>query len=681
MRSWMISLVCGLSAAVLLPQIPSLSYVLLTAFIAVILALFIPLTRCYFGFFLGFVWALLHTSLAMENRLPVSLAKQDITVIGYVLETKVLEAFTRYRIELSEPQRIAGKPLPTKLQITDYKGFDRHIEVGDRVELTVRLKPVHGFSNPHGFDYEYNMLQKQIGAVGYIKAIHHIEPNARCFIHCLRERLKRIVTKRYAALGDDVNLLVALTVGVKNFTAQQRSVLIDSGTVHLSVISGLHIGFVAGCAVLLMRLLSHAGLSVERWIWWLPIVAAFSYMMLAGAQLPTQRAFIMVAVFILCTRQRLYISLWSRWWLALALVLIIDPIAFHSMGLWLSFGAVAALIWGHQNAGASALPERLNSLLALFKAQWVIFFVMTPLVAISVNSGSWIAPIANLIAIPLVTLLIVSLVIDLLLSFVTVDLLLPLVEVLVHLLWVWCSACQGWVSSFAKPIVPSNIIGFVSVLVGSALLLQPRYWPLKWLGLVLWLPLLITPSANFNGDFEAWVFDVGQGTAVLIRSKNDITIYDTAARYRSGFSPFDHTLAPWLQAEGVERINTLILSHDDIDHTGGAERLKTLLPVDRIIVGQKETDPTAELCEQGMVWKAGVLKYHVLAGGKGYDDNDKSCVILVDSGKCQLLLTGDIGRKIEDSLVVDGELSWLLAPHHGSRFSSSLRFLRQAMPQ
>ena len=202
---------------------------------------------------------------------------------------------------------------------------------------------------------------------------------------------------------------------------------------------------------------------------------------------------------------------------------------------------------------------------------------------------------------------------------------------------------------------------------------------------------MFIPSDSQQHSFEATVFDVGQGTAVVMRSQHAVVVYDTGARYPSGFAPFEHTALPWLKGSGISTVDLLFLSHDDIDHTGGEAALQKALAVNLRVVGQSQMLSSGDqLCAKGQAWQAGELRLSALSGSEGENDNEMSCVLLVESKNCRFLLAGDIGATTEAEIISELKanhggsqkpIHWLLAAHHGSRYSSTDTFLRYVKPE
>ncbi len=383
--------------------------------------------------------------------------------------------------------------------------------------------------------------------------------------------------------------------------------------------------------------------------------------------------------------------LWTGLAVALAGVLLLDPVGVLSYGLWLSFGAVAALILGLGNRlPAEDLWGRWG------RAQWVVAVGLLPLLLLLFGRASLISPAVNLVAVPLFSLV--------LLPLVLITALLALVPGL-ELPWIWTAVLMAWLLEglTALAVWPWAAVSlgarptwaWVAAFGGALLLLAPRGLPGRWLGLPLLLPLVVLrPPAP--GPGEAWfhLLDVGQGLAAVVRTSRHLLVFDTGPAFAGGFNTGEAVVAPYLREIGVDRIDTLILSHADQDHAGGLASLAAEVPIDRLLTGEPEAPDVLsavgkvglqpEACRAGQSWTwDGVefaVQYPAMAGLEG---NDASCVLRVATPGASLLLTGDLGQAGERRLVQDRPLtaSLLVAGHHGSNTSTSRELLRVARPQ
>lgn len=614
----------------------------------------------------------------MAHRLDASPLKSDWEVSGVVRGLPQQQGRQlRFLFQPEDIKPLSGVKLnsePPRLLRLSWFNAPFEIQPEQRLTLTVRLKAPHGYANPHGFDYELWLLARNIDATGYVREWHATEPAEGCFVDCQRGRIAEFVAERYGAKAP---LVLAIFLGIRDlFEDAQWQQLRATGTVHLAVISGLHLGFIVGLCLVLVKVLSYA--VTPRYLRPMGVlftcVAAFAYMQLAGAGLPTQRAFIMVAVFLLAQWRLWYIDLWLRWWLAMAVVLTVAPVVIHQAGFWLSFGAVAVLLWFS--------GYRFRDLLG-WRVQAGIFIGMTPLLIWLFGGFSIVAPLVNLIAIPLMAITLTVTTIDLFLASVGVSVLLPIVDGLIGFFWWVIEFAAGLQTEIWRPPAPTTL-SLMLALLGSFLLIQPRGMPSRWLGVLLWLPMLLGGVKDIRtSGFEAWVFDVGQGTAVLVQVGERFALYDTGPGFPGGHSAYRHALEPYFDAIGVQKLDRLILSHDDLDHTGGVPALLRQLDVEHGSTGSKKVAGQYgyQGCKQGDSWRWDGVVFSMLAGGEADSDNNSSCVLRIDDGLCSLLLPGDIDQKMERSLVPGlTPVTWLLASHHGSKTGTGAEFLQALQP-
>jgi competence protein ComEC len=486
-------------------------------------------------------------------------------------------------------------------------------------------------------------------------------------------------------------LVQALVVGDRSgFTQDDWEVMTRTGTNHLVAISGLHVGLIAGGVFLLVRWLWSRDprltlrLAAPRAAALGSVLAALAYAGLAGFSVSTQRALIMVAVVLAALFWQRTLRPYHAWTLALVGVLVLDPRSVLSPGLWLSFGAVAVLLFnlGHR------LPSR-DLWTRWGRAQWAVTIGLLPLLFLLFGRASLIAPVVNLVAVPIFSLI--------LLPAVLVSSLLSLVPGLeLPLQWTahglsWCLDGLEWIAerpwaALALPQRPAW--AWAAAFAGVVILLAPRGLPARWLGLVLCLPMLIL-RAPIPAQGEAWftVLDVGLGLAVVVRTREGTLVYDTGPGYPSGFDTGRAVVGPYLVAHGVKRIDRLVLSHADRDHAGGLSSLMEFVPSEQILSGEPERLGIvgALPCRAGDGWDWSGVSFRVLHPADGsHQGNDASCVIRIEAGGSSVLLTGDIEARVERALVRSLgsalESDILVAGHHGSATSTHPEFLDAVAP-
>ncbi|MCA1977911.1 MAG: DNA internalization-related competence protein ComEC/Rec2, partial [Thiobacillus sp.] len=416
------------------------------------------------------------------------------------------------------------------------------------------------------------------------------------------------------------------------------------------------------------------------------VLAATAYALLAGFQVPAQRTLFMLLALAAAYWGRREARPFTALVWALFAVLLIDPWAVISAGFWLSFGAMAAILW--VSFGRVGMPGRLAGWIAV---QGAVTLALAPALLLLFQQVSLISPLANAIAIPLVSGLVTPLA---LLGVIVPQLWQAAAWLLAHLgsLLAWMSALP-WATS-ARPAPDGWALALA--LVGTVWILLPRGFPLRALGALLWLPLLFPARASLApGDFVADVIDVGQGTSVLIRTARHALLYDTGPAFANSDAG-ERTVVPHLRATGVGELDGLIVSHDDNDHSGGLASVLRDVPTGWLLHGLPAASPllasapAPRRCVRGQRWEWEGVRFEILnpppaawrEGGRR--DNDFSCVLRVSRGARSLLVTGDAERRGElELLESDAPLAAtvLVAGHHGSRTSSLAEFVARVRPQ
>ncbi len=631
----------------------------------------------------GVVWAVGVAQMRLEQNLSAQLENQlwliDAQIVG-------LPDWDSKRVRLDVKVLQSPVLLPEKLRLNWYFP-DQDIKTGQVWRWTVKLKRPQGTLNPGGFDYERWLLQNQIGATGYIRNQPRpilLQENGS-FLNIDRFR-QTIIDKLDRMQLQHVGLIKALTVGDKQgLNAEQWQLFRRTGTVHLLAISGLHIGLVAGFIFgLTQKIAIFTGHRLpHRLAAGCAILAALIYSALAGFALPTQRALIMLTVVLLALSWQRHIRVTHGMGLALWVILLLHPLAVLDPGFWLSFLAVfliAYIFFGRL--------QRLVGWRAWLRLHLVCAFGMAPVLLFLFGQVSLIAPLANGLAVPLITFFVVPLsLIAVLFSLAkeswAAGLLWPVDESLDILsqLLTWLAGWAGAVYQMPNP----ELLPVILALMGLFLFLAPYGTPVKRLFWILLLPVFFAPQNNVKvGQLRMTLMDVGQGLSAVLETAHHVMVFDTGAKYSEQFDLGQAVILPFLQNKGINGINTLVISHSDNDHAGGAKSVLNAIPVEQVLIS-KPVDLQLidhDFCHTGQRWIWDEVEFLVLSPELGqFDgDNNNSCVIKVNSQQGSVLLTGDIEEPVESWLVQNyaGQLhsQVLIAPHHGSKTSSSESFLK-----
>ncbi|MCQ4166213.1 DNA internalization-related competence protein ComEC/Rec2 [Tahibacter harae] len=685
-----LALLAGSVSLQALPRLPPLSWLLAGGLLASLLWRW-PLARLPALFLLGACNSGLRAELALRERLPPVLEGVELELRGRILDLPDRRAdATRFDLVLHSASR-NGEALPLRGRVRlSWYGTPPRLRPCASWQLRVRLKRPRGLSNPGGFDSERQALQLGLVAVGYVRedgANRELAPAPGC----VAARRERIADAIAAEFGDTpvAHLLRALAVGdQRGLDAAEWQVLRATGVGHLIAISGFHVGMLAlagaWCARRLWRCRPQLALRWPAAVLEAPLAlgCATAYAALAGFGIATVRTLLMLAVVMLARTLRRELPLRQALALALAALLLADPLALLAAGFWLSFAGVALLVYSFGNRPGLAWWRE------LVPAQVAMSLGLLPLSLWFFGHSSLVGPLANLVAVPWISFVVVPLT----LAGVLTAALLPAAGSLI--LDIAAFALEGqwrlleWLSTWPLAqwyFAEATAAAYGLAGLGVLWLLLPRGVPLRGVAALLLLPLLWPPAARpVRGGFDLSVIDVGQGLAVLLRTERHALLYDTGSRFPSGFDQGESVVAPAVQALGVRRLDTLVISHADGDHAGGAAGVIRNLHPRRIFAGEPVPGlDTAQACESGLAWQWDGVDFRALhpppaGGGRG---NASSCVLLVQSGQARLLLSGDMVAADEARIAAAAGAQPLvvLVPHHGSRTSSSNALL-DALP-
>ncbi|WP_039917641.1 DNA internalization-related competence protein ComEC/Rec2 [Cellvibrio mixtus] len=727
----------GVIAVSFFPRLPQL--VLLWGLL-ILLVLLIRYTRHYWAVALlsGLGWGVYSGHQLLAMQLNESLVGKDLIIVGVIADLPDTNDrrsrfnFNVHQIINSQGDILDIDDFPEKLQLSWYSAYHKNTNtqkitqlpeliVGQAWQLEVRLKRLRGFANPAGFDYHAWLLRQGIGATGYvINSTNTVKLENYPIVVHWREWIdhQRQLLQQWILLhsnSSERGILIALLIGDSSHVEKEQwNRMQQTGTSHLIAISGLHIGFLAlfgfyiglGAGKFIQLFWRPCPAFVIAWI--MAIACASFYSALAGFNIPTVRTLIMLSIFyIACLAQR-SVRIVDIFCCALALVLIIDPLAAYDMGFWLSFGAVALLLFYFSGRFISKKNENhwrgfslRDMSLGFIRSQWVMFIGLLIPLSVLVNNISLVAPIANAIAIPLITFFVVPLLLisaSLQKSFSSIsDFLLNTAGAAMEVLKVILQKCLDWSGDYASPIVAFSPALSCLIAFSCLVLLLPKglvHRAIGWCGLALgaWLAYFV-PAVNVP-ELKISVMDVGQGTALVVQVKDKTLVYDTGPKYTESFDAGGAILAPYLFSQAISDIDVIVVSHNDMDHAGGLNSFLDKVSVKKILLGDIENtsfnqpdSSVTENCHQQKPWQWHKVSFEFLPvrATRNASDNNKSCVLLIRYQDQTILLPGDIETRVENQLLSENKipenLTVLLAAHHGSRTSSGIKFVRHATPE
>lgn len=645
---------------------------------------------------LAFAQAALRAEWRMSPELHPAWEGRDLTLTGRVDSLPI--AITgqggvpgwrfEFVVEAVGPTGTALPPeVPRRLMLLDYEA--RPITAGERWRFTARLKRAHGLANPGGFDAELWLFEQGLRASGVVRAGERLQAAPWWEMDAARQRLRTAIRERVADPGM-AGVLAALSLGDQNaITHADWALFRDTGVAHLLSVSGLHVTLFAWLAGALVAPLWRC----SQWLClrlpaptaarWVGVSAALGYALFSGWGVPAQRTVLMLAS--VAGLQTLGLRWpWPLVLLGAAVVVTaVDPWALMQPGFWLSFGAVGLLM----AAGGAPAPGWRAQLKAALRTQAIATVGLAPLSLICFAQLSLIGFLANLLAIPLISFVITPLALAgglapplwALAAWLTQGLMawLKLLTALPGAVW-WLPVAPLWAQALG--------------LLGAMLIVMRLPVRLRLAGLLMTVPLLwpAVPRPGL-GEFELLAPDIGQGNAVLVRTQGHVLLFDAGPVYAPGANAGERVLLPLLRSLGVRRLDTLVLSHRDADHVGGASTVLQALSVGEL---RSSLEPGHELlglapvqsrCEAGQGWVWDGVRFDLLHPTPlhyeaGLKPNDLSCVLRITaaSGR-RALLVGDLEADQERHLVqreADLRADVLLVPHHLCNRDDSLRIDR-----
>ena len=684
-------MVLGAYIALRVPELPPAPIVLLAG-LAALVSLPIACARD-FGVVIGtaaFVWWA--ADRGVQQKLPPKFSGTDQTVVFRILSVPELRgAQVRF---VAEP--LNAKWLPNRVRLSWYDA-EPALALGQCWQLGVRLRRPRGFLNPGGFDYEAWLFARGIGATGYVRTAG--APVA-CPVRAMATLRRDALSRLRALLPDDqaAAVLQAITVGARDRIADaqwQRFAM--TGTGHLMAISGMHVGLAAGTSFLVFwgasaalrstgnhRIAGAAGAT---------LVAA-AYVLISGSGIPARRALTMLLLVAATLLLRRTIAPLQVFGLTVMTAVVAAPLDLLSPGFKLSFAAVLLLIWQAQTQRgrfASSQHRLWRALSALLRLQYALLLGLLPLTAGLFGRLAWSAPVMNVLVVPLFNAITVP---TALLGLSLAGPAAPLGDPLLKLSWHSVRLILALIDTVSRlphierwvPLAPPAAV--LCLVLALAWVVLPGGWPGRraaWLALVALVVGI--PQRTPPGCVDAHILDVGQGLAAVLATPKKTLVFDTGPAFRSGSDTGRLVVVPFLRWLGRQHADVLVLSHGDLDHVGGVDSLIEAIPVSVALAGESEPALSPSiLCSAGQLWYWDEIEFRVLHPGpsSSRSGNNASCVLSVRAGQFRLLLTGDIEKRAEASLLHANMLERVDAatvPHHGSSTSSRPHFVDKLSPR
>ncbi len=687
--------ILGVTSTLMMPQLPTWRPLLVVTLICLAMCLKSKLAVPLVIFILGLSLASIKFNAHTDRILPNYLERKDIEVVANIVglpqfnggDAKFLARIESARWQNSSLPSLHGKTV----KLSCYR-CPVDILPSESWQFTVRMKKPNGYASAGAFDYEKYLFRHQIIATGYVrlKSGYQRIDQRKYSVNSWRMRIRNSLDRLVPDAEFSKAAILALSIGDKSaFTAKHRQVLQQSGLSHLFAISGLHVGLMFAVVMVLAKLvLSLVPRIFERWprpFLVLPpaLIAAFVYAAMAGFAVSTQRAIIMLSVFVLCRLACRSVNLLKVLLIAATIIVINDPFSVLDAGFWLSCGAV--MIIHLASVGRDGLAP-----LSLLKLQPLLWLGMLPLTLIFFGQVSLISPVVNLIAVPLFCLLLIP---ATLMATVLGELGLTSIA---GGLFQWLCYTYDLIFFILTRLVEhpfavlsiGRIDAIMIPIIGLILILGFRKYTLS---LLVW-PVVVVCLTAFSqtqrdaSGLKLSVLDVGQGLSVVIQTEQGVTVYDTGPKYSSGFSAAKAVLIPYLKHHQIRRLKRVIISHADNDHIGGFNDVKDAFSIEQLLTSRPDKIPNSLPCVVNQSWLEGQTKFQILSPDDGTPSgsNNRSCVLKISHGSTSILLTADIEKRVERYLISnehDVSANILLVPHQGSKTSSTPDFIDAVAPE
>ncbi|MGB8810384.1 MAG: DNA internalization-related competence protein ComEC/Rec2 [Acinetobacter calcoaceticus] len=604
------------------------------------------------------------------------------------------------------------------------------LKLGHYYRVSGKTRPAHSYAVSGAFDQEQWFIQRNIMS-GF--SVQHIEPLSSDEIYRLgyqnhlqqqqkfftrqqlnieKLRLKFRLMLKKSPLQNKGLLLALLTGDESLLNEDTKNQFKQLGISHLLAISGPH--------VLIFAILLSWGLHqlVRRYYpqiyLWQPkqilamIPLCFGvliYTAFVGFEIPALRTLLSVFLFAFLLFVKLPVKPFSLLVYSASLLLLFDPFSVLSAGFWLSYGSCFILLRIYQTivqtpnlVSASLLSRIILLSKTLIESQSKIFIALCPLMLIFFQQISWVAPLTNIIAVPLLGGIIVPLNIFaacvwLIFNslgnalFQINDILLSMVLTYFSFLEKLSLPLQGF------SLTPLALVCLSCVII---ILFLPRgVLPKSW-GLICCLPLIIPNKSS--QQIQLNIIDVGQGQAIFLQHPEQTWLIDTGGSYdEKAFSIGQNVMIPYLRQKGIKQLDHVVLSHLDQDHSGAFPFIAQAFPIKQVISNELWAEKVKEpftYCHQGQKWQYPQLDIEILWPQENdlnlvsSNQNQYSCVVYIHlkqiKGYQNYLIMGDAGWEAEYQLIKeypDLKVDVLVLGHHGSKHSSAYDFLATLNPK
>ncbi|MCV6639239.1 DNA internalization-related competence protein ComEC/Rec2 [Candidatus Albibeggiatoa sp. nov. NOAA] len=732
MRLAIIAFLLGILICQQLTALPNIQWVWLLLAMIVGLGIIVLYARsmrffivCVICIILGFLWMFWNAQAILAQQLPKEIEGQKITIQGRIVSIPTQNKFnTQFDLHASHfVYQDQFYPFHSKVRLKWYVKDNQILSVApDQLwQFTVKLKRPHGTVNFTGFDYAKYLFSQRIIAIGNINRTEKpiwLDSSRDYHPQTIRYQLIQHIKNLVIDLPN-AGIILAMGLGERSLiSSQQWNLFRQTGTSHLVAISGLHVSSIALVTFFISRRLwSHLG-NVALWlpsIYFATIVTLLAvsfYVFLAGFSISAQRAFMMILGFLMPNLLDRHLSVSHRISLALAFVLLYDPLSTLSAGFWLSFILVSTLVYFSQFIHLSPIRRKWYQASGIHLRTWFVQLILLQailsLVAFPLSYYFFQTPVilspilCNLLLIPLTSFIILpAIFFSILLSIFSTWLALPVFyfisDLLVRLFKTvhFIQGIEQPYSSLLHTLATNlNLFTISLTLFSLFTLFAPRGFHIRWLGLIGLLPLFFTistPKTIQHGEFAFTVLDVGQSLATVIRTQNHQLMYDAASQWMS-----KSVIVPHLKTQQFRHLDLLIASHGDSDHIGGVNVIVQNIPIQQILTGATEIGRIQDflkvplqqqvpiaLCKAGQQWQWDGVYFEILHPTRNYRNrNDRSCVLKITGKNHSMLLAGDISSQVELSLLSKNlQADVLIAPHHGSKTSSSTPFIRVVNPK